>query len=169
MALGQIQEKARKYYLSISDGKIVHSENGKKEFYSFVEGSLERIYQLERTFNGERVIYWYIDIRGGEEELYSLALPYKSGTFKSIVLALASEPAIGLSLIKIEPYEKNGFTKVVVSSGGNRLDWVTKQLPEVETISIAGQPVKDDTKRMAYISSLVAQINTRLGHNQKNA
>jgi hypothetical protein len=166
MALGQVSEKTRKYYLTITEGKIVHSENGKRELYGYVEGSLERIYQLERTFNGEKVLYWYIDIRGEEGELYSLALPYKSGTFKSIVLALASEPAIGLSTIKIEPYEKGGFTKVVTSSNGKRLDWVTKQLPAVETVSIAGQPVKDDTRRMAYISSLVAQINDTLGNKQ---
>ena len=157
MALGQIDKRGRKYYLSISEGKVVHSENGEKKYYGYVEGTLERIYRLERTFNGETVPYWYLDIRGEGDELYSLSLPFKSGTFKSIVLALASEPR--LSTVRIEPYEKNGFTKVVVSSGGKRLDWVTKELPAVETVRIAGQPVKDDTKRMAYISSLVERIN----------
>lgn len=165
MALGQVEQR-RKYYLTISEGKIVHSENGKKDYYGFVEGSLERIYQKERVFNGETVLYWYLDIRGEKDELYALALPYKSGAFKSIVLALATEPALGLSTVKIEPYEKNGFTKVVVSSNGRRLDWITKELPAVETVYIAGQPVKDDTKRMEYISSLVAQINRTIGHKQ---
>lgn len=158
MALGQVENKGRKYYLTISEGKIVHSENGQKKYYGYVEGELERIYKLERTFNGEKVPYWYLDIRGEKDELYALSLPYKSGAFKSIVLALASEVPI-LSAIKIEPYVKNGYTKVVVSRGGKRLDWVTKELPEVETVYIAGQPVKDDTRRMAYISSLVERIN----------
>ena len=167
MALGKVDEtKGRKYYLSISDGRVVHSENGQKKYYSFVEGSLERIYKLDRVFNGETVPVWYMDIRGEKGELYSLSLPYKSGVFKSIVLSLASEPTIGLSTIKIEPYMGGGFTKVVTSSNGKRLDWVTKELPAVDTVYIAGQPVKDDTKRMEFISSLVAKINQTIGYKQ---
>lgn len=162
MALGQQEQRARKYYLSISDGQIVHSENGQKEYYSFVEGTLEKIYKLERTFNGETVLYWYLDIRGEKDELYSVSLPYKSGIFKSIVLALASEPALALSSIKIELYKKGEFTKVVVSSNGRKLDWITKELPAVEEVYIAGQRVKDDTRRMEYICSLVDSINARL-------
>lgn len=162
MALGQPEQRARRYYLSISDGQVVHTENGQREYYSFVEGTLEKIYKLERTFNGETVPYWYIDIRGEKDELYSVSLPYKSGTFKSIVLALASEQAIALSTVKIEPYKKGEFTKVVVSSNGRRLDWITKELPAVEEVYIAGQRVKDDTKRMEYIERLVEQINARL-------
>ena len=114
------------------------------------------------SFNGETVLYWYVDLRGEKGELYSISLPYKSGTFKSIVLALASETAIALSTVKIEPYKKGDFTKVVVSSNGKRLDWVTKELPPVEELSIAGQRVKDDTRRMEYIESLVATINQRI-------
>jgi len=161
MGLGTI-ERARKYYLSISDGKVVHRENGKEELFSYVEGTLVAVYKRERTFNGETVLFWYIDLRGEKGELYSVSLPYKSGTFKSIVLALASEPAVALSTIKIEPYKKGDFTKVVVSSNGRRLDWITKELPAVEELRIAGQVVKDDTKRMAYIESLVQAINNRL-------
>lgn len=161
MGLGTV-EKSRKYYLSISDGKVVHREDGKEETYSYVEGSLVAVYKRERTFKGETVLYWYVDVRGEKGELYSISLPYKSGTFKSIVLALASEQAIALSTIKIEPYKKGDFTKVVVSSNGRRLDWITKELPAVEELRIAGQIVKDDTKRMAYIESLVETINNRL-------
>ncbi len=163
MALGEVESRGRKYYLSISDGKLVHSENGERKYYGYVAGVLEKIYRQERTFNGETVPYWYIDIRGEKKELYSLALPYKSGVFKSIVLSLASDESIGFSTVKIEPYKKGEFTKVVVYSSERRLDWITKELPPVETIEIAGQPVKDDTKRMKYISSLVEQINKRTG------
>lgn len=162
MALGEQIARARKLYLTISNGQIVHSQDGKKEYYSFVEGTLEKIYKRERNFNGETVLYWYIDIRGEKDELYSISLPFKSGTFKSIVLSLASEPALALSTVKIEPYKKGEYTKVVTSSNGKRLDWIVKELPEVETLYIAGQPVKDDTKRMEYIESLVQDINSRL-------
>lgn len=161
MGLGTT-DRARKYYLSIADGKVIHREDGKEESYSFVEGTLEAIYKRERSFNGETVLYWYVDLRGEKGELYSISLPYKSGTFKSIVLALASDTAIALSTVKIEPYKKGDFTKVVVSSNGKRLDWVTKELPPVEELSIAGQRVKDDTRRMEYIESLVATINQRI-------
>ena len=161
MGLGTT-DRARKYYLSIADGKVLHREDGKEESYSFVEGTLEAIYKRERSFNGETVLYWYVDLRGEKGELYSISLPYKSGTFKSIVLALASETAIALSTVKIEPYKKGDFTKVVVSSNGKKLDWVTKQLPEVGEVYIAGQRVKDDTRRMEYIESLVATINQRI-------
>lgn len=164
MALGRTTErKDKKYYLSITEGKIVHSKEGEKIYYTYVEGTLERIYQLERTFNGEKVLYWYIDLRAGRE-LYSLALPYKSGSFKSIVLALASASTLE-GVVRIEPYERNGFTKVVVSLNGNRLDWITKELPPVESIKIAGQPVKDDTKRMEYICELVEAIQGKIHNN----
>ena len=33
MALGKT-EQTRKYYLSISEGKITHSQDGRKEYYS---------------------------------------------------------------------------------------------------------------------------------------
>ena len=157
MALGRI-EKESKYYLSITKGKIVHSAKERRISYDFVEGTLEAISVQERTFNGEKVLYWYIPLRGEKGELYILSLPYKSGVFKSIILALASEPTLGRT-VKIEPYERNGFTKVVVSLNGKRLDWITKELPPVESVQIAGQPVKDDTKRMVYISQLVEVVN----------
>lgn len=162
MALGQYSDKPKKVYLGIAEGKLFHSQDGKKEYFSYVDGSVERIYKQERNFNGETVLYWYIDLRGSKDELYSISLPYKSGTFKSIVLALASDTAIALSTVKIEPYQKEGFTKVVVSSNGKKLDWVTKQLPEVGEVYIAGQRVKDDTKRMEFIEQLVSTINGRL-------
>jgi len=164
MGLGKTDNSARerKYYLTISEGQVVHSENGKKDYFSYVEGQLERIYKQERNFKGETVPYWYTDIRSETGELYSLSLPYKSGTFKSIVLSLASEPEIATSIVKIEPYLKDDFTKVVVYSNEKKLDWITKELPAVEELHVAGQKIKDDTKRMDYIIYLVGEINARL-------
>ena len=160
MALGRVEQRERIYYLSITNGKIVHTDKGKRNIYAFVEGKLEGINLTERTFNGEKVPYWFINLRGEKGELFVISLPYKSGTFKSIVLALASEPTLG-KVVKVEPYERNGFTKVVVSLNDKRLDWVTKELPPVEEIHIAGQPVKDDTKRMEYITQLVEAVNNQ--------
>lgn len=160
MALGRVEQRERIYYLSITNGKIVHTDKGKRNIYAFVEGKLEGINLTERTFNGEKVPYWFINLRGEKGELFVISLPYKSGTFKSIVLALASEPTLG-KVVKVEPYERNGFTKVVVSLNDKRLDWVTKELPPVEEIQIAGQPVKDDTKRMEYITQLVEAVNNQ--------
>lgn len=160
MALGRVEQRERIYYLSITNGKIVHTDKGKRNIYAFVEGKLEGINLTERTFNGEKVPYWFINLRGEKGELFVISLPYKSGTFKSIVLALASEPTLG-KMVKVEPYERNGFTKVVVSLNDKRLDWVTKELPPVEEIHIAGQPVKDDTKRMEYITQLVEVVNNQ--------
>lgn len=162
MALGEQNKQGRKYYLSIVEGSLVHKEKGEKSLYSFVSGFLERIYQQERTFNGEDVAYWYINIRGEKGELYSLCLPFRSGVFKSIVLSLASVENLLLEPIKIEPYKKGDYTRVNVYSGERKLDWIVKELPAVEELVIAGQKVKDDTRRMALIARLVEKINERL-------
>lgn len=156
-------ERAKKIYLSISHGKIVKDTRGTKEYYSSVDGTLEAIYTKQSNFGGEVVIRWFIDLRDGEE-LYSLCLPYNSGVFKSIILALSSDSFLTRSTpIRIEPYEgRNGYTKVVVWSEGIKLDWIVKQLPEVETIQVGGRFIKDDSKRMEYILNLVNTINERV-------
>lgn len=163
MALGRIEELPKRVYLSVADGKIVHTTSDKKkEYFSFVEGKLEKIYKSERDFNGEKVLYWYVDLRGSKKELYTLSFPYRSGTFKSIVLCLASCPTLGFQDVKIEPYLKNGFTKVVVSVGGTRLDWVIKELPEVKEVLVGGQRIKDDSERMKLIEHYVEEIKKLL-------
>lgn len=114
MALGQLeQDTKRKIYLSISKGKVVHYlPDGGVEFFKNVEGTLQAVYTKERSFNGQKVPFWYIDIKDGED-MYSLSLPYVSGTFKSIILALASDTELTKDKpVVIEPYEKNQYTKV---------------------------------------------------------
>lgn len=162
MGLTRITERPRKVYLSVSEGKISHSEQGKKTYFASVEGYLERIYRRDREFNGETVPYWYIDLRDRDTR-YSLSLPYRSGVFTSIVLALASAKGLTLSPIKIEPYQKNGYTKVTVSLNGERLDWITKEIPPVEEKKIGAEKYKDYSKRMEFIEGLVARINQAAG------
>lgn len=149
-------------WLSINHGKVELSEDGEKQLFSYVQGYLRSIYTAPRTYNGEQVTKWFIDLEDGEEELYTISFPYNSGTFKSIVLALASATDLtSCTQVKIEPYQKGNFTNVVVRADGFKLDWVTKELPPVETLTINGRTIKDEGKRMEYITTLTKSINKR--------
>ncbi len=164
----RITADRRKTYLNIKEGAIVRrTPEGTEERYSYVEGRLEAISQKERTFRGEVVVYWYLDLRDTESgELYSLGFSYASNTFKSIILQLASKEGLESlkngSIVRIEPYTKNGYDKVQVWGEGVKLDWVSKQLPPIEETTIGGRRIKDDSKRMAYISSLAEQVKSSL-------
>ena len=154
--------KPRKW-LSIHHGQVELSENGQKQLFSYVEGRLLNIYTKSRNYGGEDVLKWFIDLTDEEGELYTLSFPYNNGTFKSIVLALASAQELTAStMVKIEPYQKGNFTNVVVRADGVKLNWVTKELPPVEYITLNGQKVKDEGKRMAYITTLAHSINGRI-------
>lgn len=162
MALGQLTQEKR-VYLSINHGKVlVQGTNGAKA-YSFVEGSLEAIYKKSATFGGEEVVRWYINLRDGAD-LYTVCLPYSSGVFRSIILSLASvEQFTPLHRIRIEPYEgRNGFTRVSVYVNGEKLDWIKRPLPAQEIVTVGGKQVKDDSKQMAVIASLVEEIQRKL-------
>ena len=154
-------------WLSINHGKVELSENGEKQLYSYVQGFLRSIYTAPRTYNGERVIKWFIDLEDGEEDLYTISFPYNSGTFKSIVLALASDQELTAStMVKIEPYQKGNFTNVVVRADGCKLDWVVRELPPVETLFVNGKTIKDEGKRMEYITTLTKSINERASRDE---
>ena len=161
MALGQYKQESKKY-LSISNGKVVQGTGEGKQLFSYVDGTIQAIYTKRSTFGSEVVTRWYIDLRDGAE-LY-LCLPYSSGVFKSIILSLASDRELTASTpVRIEPYEgRNGYTKVVVYASGVKLDWVAKQIPPQETITIGCRQVKDDSKQMEFIISLVQTIQDRL-------
>lgn len=156
------RQRGRLYFLNVKDGKILRKDGLVVDEFDFVEGYLERIFQKERDFNGETLHYWYINLRDEKGDLYSLGLPYSSGVFKSIVLSLASCETLGLSPVRIETYLKDGHTKVIVSVGGKRLDWITKELPPVTEQRIGGRVVKDDSARMEYICSLVEAIKAKI-------
>lgn len=164
--LGQRTEQAqgrRKTYLNIKNGAVVKRTATGEESYTYVEGRLEAISQKERTFRNEVVVYWYIDLRDEESgELYSIGFPYGSNTFKSVILSLASPMGLTAvsngSVVRIEPYTRNGYDKIVVWGEGVKLDWVTKTLPPVSERMIGGRKVKDDSERMNYICSLVSLI-----------
>ena len=165
MALGQHQQE-RKTYLSINHGKVVQGTGESKQLFSYVDGNIEAIYTKRSTFGSEVVTRWYIDLRDGAD-LYSICLPYSSGVFKSIILALAAEQSLTAStLVRIEPYKgKNGYTKVVVYADGVKLDWIKKQLPPQDVLTIGGKQVKDDTRQMEFIESYVRLIQGRIEQN----
>lgn len=165
MALGTIdQDTKRRVYLSISHGKVVHYlQGGEVESFKNVEGRLQDITIKERSFNGKRTPFWYLDIKDGGE-LYSLSLPYVSGTFKSIILSLASYQSLNKETnILIEPYEKGNYTKVVVYADGVKLDWVVKELPPLKEVVIGGNTYSDDTERMNFIKELASKVKERVG------
>lgn len=165
MGLGRIdnQELVKKTYISLSRGKVLKATREAKEYFNYVEGRLDDIYSKQRNFNGSPSTFWYIDIRDGGE-LFSLSIPYDSGTFMSIILQLASVEELSKdTMIRIEPYlGENGFTKIKVFADGEKLDWITKELPPIENVMIGAKPVKDNTKRMAYIEYLASMVKERL-------
>lgn len=161
MALGQIQQP--KKWLSIHHGKVELSENGQKQLFSYVEGRLLAIYTKVRNYGGENVTKWFIDIQDESGDLYSISFPYNSGTFRSIVLALASDTSLNnSSVVRIEPYQKGNFTNVVVWADGVKLDWIVRELPPVEEVTINGKTYKDEAKRTELITSFVEAINSRV-------
>lgn len=161
--LGNTAEHTKRDYLSINHGKVIKGSGAAKEEYSYIEGIINAIYTKRSTFGSETVTRWYMDMRDGEET-YTLCLPYSSGVFKSIVLALASDEELTrFTPVRIEPYEgNNGYTKVVVYSNGIKRDWVTKQLPPTKSINVGGKAVKDDSDQMKFICSLVNTIQQRI-------
>jgi len=160
----QKEERKQRVYLSINEGKVVKYDGKERELYSSISGHLLGISHKTSYFKGEAVERWYIDIADGAD-LYTLCLPYASGIYKALVLSLASyEPLSTQTLVRLEPYlGSNGFTKLSVYAEETRLDWVTKELPPIESVVVGGREYKDDTKRMELILSLTENINKKIG------
>lgn len=158
------KRSSRKVYLNVKEGAIVRRTDSGEERYSYVEGLLESITTREREFRGERVIYWYIDMRDRDSgELYSIGFPYGSNVFKSVILSLASYEALTRkTLVRISPYMANGYDKVSVICDAIKTSWVVKELPPVEVVEIGGKKVKDDSQRMKLICSYCDLIIGRL-------
>ena len=87
-----------------------------------------------------------------------------SGTFKSIILSLASYQSLNKeTTILIEPYERNNYTKVAVYADGTKLDWIVKELPPLQEVVIGGKSYSDDTERMNFIRGIASQVKERIG------
>ena len=158
--LGQEQKKI---YLNISEGKIVRRTDRKTDYFSFVEGDLERIYQRDREFRGEKVPYWYLDLRDQNTgDIYSLGLSATSGVWRSLILCLGSDSFNPLLPVKISPYRKGNYDRVSVYSGDCKLDWVS-DLPPIEDKEVDGEIIRSVAKREEFISGIVRKVNEKLG------
>lgn len=155
-------QKENRVFLNIAEGKIVKRVNQRVEVFDYLEGDLEKIYKKDREFRGEKVPYYYLDIKDPDSgELYSLGIGASSGVWRSIILSLASVETFLLP-IKIDPYRKGDYDRVSVYSGGKRLDWIS-DLPPVELVEVQGQTIKSTAKRDQYISELVEKVNAKIG------
>ena len=151
-------QKEKRIYLNIARGKVIRRTDRGEQSFDYVEGDLERIYTRDRVFRGERVPYWYLDLRDPKSgELYSLVINASSGVWRSIIMSLGSCTNFLLP-IRISPYHKGDFDRVSVYSGGERLDWV-EGLPPVEEINLGGKVIKSVEKREEFFSQLVNKIN----------
>ena len=151
-------QKEKRIYLNIARGKVIRRTDRGEQSFDYVEGDLERIYTRDRVFRGERVPYWYLDLRDPKSgELYTLGINASSGVWRSIIMSLGSCTNFLLP-IRISPYHKGEFDRVSVYSGGERLDWV-EGLPPVEEINLGGKVIKSVEKREEFFSQLVNKIN----------
>lgn len=155
MSLGIIQKPI---YLNIKQGKIYQGEVP----YDYVQGRLKSIEMRDRDFRGEVVKYCYINLDSPTGELYSIALPYYSGVAVGVLNSLGSLSDVTQE-IKIQPYLYGEYTRTAIYSQGEKLNWVYKELPPVEQVTVGDKTVKDSSKRMSLIEGIVNEINQRLG------
>jgi len=150
-------------FLNVTEGKIAkRTDGGRIMTFDYVEGEIERIFAKDREFRGEKVPYYYVDLRDPKSgELYSLGLRSASGVWRSLILSLGSITNFLLP-VKINPYRKGDYDRVAVYQGDQRIDWIS-DLPPVEEIEVQGQKVKSTAKRDEYISNLVKSVNDKLG------
>jgi hypothetical protein len=153
MSLGSTNFKT---YLNLKKGKIYHDD----KTYDYVEGYLKGIEAKERTFRGELVKYWYVNIQSLTGDYYSLSIPYHSGAAKSLFNSLASAESF-TEPVKILAYTDGHYTKVSTYLGDKKLNWKAP-LPALEEINVGTQTIRDDSKRMEYIVNLVNEINTKI-------
>jgi hypothetical protein len=157
-------QREKKIFLNIAEGKIVRrTDRGQVERYDFVEGSLERIYTKEREFRGEKVPYWYLDLRDETSgDLYTLGINANSGVWRCIIFCLGSPDFNPLLPLRLSPYMSGNYCRVSVYSGEAKLDWV-EGIPQVEEIEVEGRRVKSVKKREEFISRIVDRVNRCVG------
>lgn len=158
-----LYREVKRNYLSLQNGKVEATINGVKEQFDEVEGNLHSITRVERTFSGKTAQRWYVEMTDKGGENYTLSFSLGSGTFRNLILYLASAANLTAdTTIRIRPYLKGQYTNVAVTADGEKLAWAVTKIPPVETINVGGKEVKDDSKRIALISILVEQVNGRL-------
>ena len=134
-------------------GSIVHELR-----YNYLEGKLERIY-IQETDYGKS---WVFVVDDGQKA-YNLTTGYSSGYAVGLLSRLLN---VKLSVdIKIKSFYIKGDDDkyrgyLTIEQGGQKVEKAfTKEepngLPEVERVTINGEPVWDSTKRMQFFEKLV--------------
>ncbi len=144
--------------------------------FNFLEGNVTSISQSEAEFNGKKFKTWNIDFVDEEEKQFVWSCGYESYSFQAFLNCLASiEGNIGK--IKIGAYT-NGKNKtgIVVYHNNEKLSWKyqIEEIPKVIPVMVPdgkggevhfhnnGQPVYNNTERMAWVEDLASKMQTKV-------
>ena len=163
MGLIANSDLGHRIFLSVTGGKIRRrTKDGNEEFYKSVEGKFKGISMRESEYNGAPVNFYDFHLVDGNDE-FVLSINRASSVARSIVLNLASVKSFAGTTIRISPWlkENNGkqFTNISVYQNNEKLGWVTNELPEVPTVTVGSDVVKDDSKLISFVQQLVDGIN----------
>jgi hypothetical protein len=159
MPLGKIE---RATYVSVKDGKLTtKNESGEETTHDYLEGYLVDVNFRTKDFGGESVGQFLFEFKDDEGERYILSTGEKSGVSRALLNSLASiESRVGK--LRVVPYAKDGYSKMLVYHNGERLDWKYKELPPVEERQVAGTAIKDDSKRLGFFKQIAEEISSKL-------
>lgn len=162
------------------NGKDILDQNGKHVFvekeFRGITGELAGIAERSATVNGIPTTFVDITLRDGSEE-YVLSFNKQNSVFESIVMSLATIPSFKGHVVSITPWltQKDGkaFTNVSVKVDGEKTAWAVepKDRPDIPIVrdsagnpilNGAGQPVRDWSKRVAFVMEWVAKIQQQL-------
>ena len=144
------------FWVSMPKGEIVLKREGTEpQRGAALEGKLDSIEVIERTYQGTKVKKWAFTLHDDEAlESYTITLPLTSGTAYSILLALSTDTELTKdSVIRLETYRRGNYTNVTTFSNGAELKWAQPTLPE-------------EDKRAEYFDFLARQVNARLKVNR---
>jgi hypothetical protein len=159
MGLGKL-EKAT--YVSIKDGRLVTKDaTGEEHYHEYLEGMLVDLRRREKEFNGEPVTQFHFEFKDATGERYILSTGEKGGVARALLNSLASIEGKAGNL-RLVPYSKDGYNKVLLYQNGERVDWKYKKIPDVEEKEVSGTKIKDETKRLEFFRAIAEEIASRV-------
>lgn len=158
-------EQTNRTLLGISGGKITRKVAGSDtpKTYVAIEGRLMSITRRNAVIKNVNTEFLDFLIEDGDQQ-YDLSVQTSGSAARGIILCLANVQNFVGVRIKINPYlSKDGqHTNIAVYVDGQKVSWVTTDIPKVEEKVFGSQVVKDDTKRMAVINGFIEQVQHRL-------
>ena len=159
MGLGKTEKVT---YVSIKEGRLVTKDaTGAEQLHDYLEGSLVDLTRKEKEFGGEKVTQYQFEFKDDKGERYILSTGEKGGVARALINSLASMQGKTGNL-RIVPYAKDGFSKVLLYQNGERLDWKHKEIPGVEERQIEGVKIKDETKRLEFFRNMADEIASKV-------